>query len=65
MLKSLKLYPRETSPRTESSHVTAKSQRVDSAVEAFRGSGPIEEQSAARLAGSVAEYDVAGARSLI
>jgi quinol monooxygenase YgiN len=35
-----------------------------SAVEAFRGSGPSDEQSAAMLAADVAEYDVAGARSL-
>ena len=34
------------------------------AVEAFRGSGPSEEQGAAMLAASVAEYDVAGVRSL-
>ena len=34
------------------------------AVEAFRGSGPSDEQSAAILTASVAEYDVAGARSL-
>jgi len=33
-------------------------------VEAFRGSGPSDEQSAATLAASVAEYDVAGVRSL-
>jgi hypothetical protein len=34
------------------------------AVEAFRGSGPSEEQAAAMLAASVAEYDVADVRSL-
>ncbi len=34
------------------------------AVEAFRGSGPSDEQSAAMLAASVAEYDVADVRSL-
>jgi quinol monooxygenase YgiN len=34
------------------------------AVEAFRGSGPGDEQSAAMLSASVAEYDVAGVRSL-
>ncbi|GLY67156.1 putative quinol monooxygenase [Amycolatopsis taiwanensis] len=34
------------------------------AVEAFRGSGPSGEQRAAMLAASVAEYDVAGVRSL-
>jgi quinol monooxygenase YgiN len=34
------------------------------AVEAFRGSGPTNEQSAAILAASVAEYDVAEVRSL-
>jgi quinol monooxygenase YgiN len=34
------------------------------AVEAFRGSGPSDEQSAAVLAASVAEYDVADVRSL-
>jgi len=33
-------------------------------VETFRGSGPSDEQSAATLAASVAEYDVAGVRSL-
>lgn len=33
-------------------------------VEAFRGSGPSGEQQAALLAASVAEYDVAGWRSL-
>ncbi|MET7336128.1 antibiotic biosynthesis monooxygenase family protein [Nonomuraea sp. NPDC005650] len=34
------------------------------AVEAFRGSGPGDTQRAAVLAASVAEYDVAGVRSL-
>lgn len=34
------------------------------AVEAFRGNGPGDEQSAAMLSASVAEYDVAGERSL-
>ncbi|WP_225753099.1 putative quinol monooxygenase [Actinotalea sp. Marseille-Q4924] len=34
------------------------------AVETFRGSGPSDEQSAAILAASVAEYDVSGERSL-
>ena len=34
------------------------------AVEAFRGDGPSDEQSAAMLAAAVAEYDVADARSL-
>ncbi|MFI6497862.1 putative quinol monooxygenase [Nonomuraea typhae] len=34
------------------------------AVEAFRGDGPDDEQSAEMLAASVAEYDVAGVRSL-
>jgi quinol monooxygenase YgiN len=34
------------------------------AVEAFRGSGPSDEQSAAMLAAEVAEYDVANVRSL-
>ncbi|MEV4069956.1 antibiotic biosynthesis monooxygenase family protein [Nonomuraea fuscirosea] len=34
------------------------------AVEAFRGSGPSGPQRAAILAASVAEYDVAGVRSL-
>jgi quinol monooxygenase YgiN len=34
------------------------------AVEAFRGSGPSDEQAAAILAASVAEYDVADVRSL-
>ena len=33
-------------------------------VEAFRGSGPSEEQGAAMLSASVAEYDVADVRSL-
>lgn len=33
-------------------------------VEAFRGSGPSSDQQTALLAASVAEYDVAGARSL-
>jgi quinol monooxygenase YgiN len=33
-------------------------------VEAFRGSGPSGDQQAALLAASVAEYDVAGSRSL-
>ncbi|MDN5931617.1 MAG: antibiotic biosynthesis monooxygenase [Pseudonocardia sp.] len=32
-------------------------------VEAFRGTGPSEEQGAAILAASVAEFDVAGVRS--
>lgn len=35
-----------------------------SAVEAFRGNGPGEEQSAAILAASVSEYDVADIRTL-
>lgn len=34
------------------------------AVEAFRGSGPSEEQGAALLSASVAEYDVADVRPL-
>ena len=34
------------------------------AVDAFRGSGPSDEQGAAMLSASVAEYDVAGARML-
>lgn len=34
------------------------------AVEAFRGSGPSDQQSAAMLSASVAEYDVANMRSL-
>jgi hypothetical protein len=33
-------------------------------VEAFRGSRPSDEQSAAMLSASVAEYDVADSRSL-
>jgi len=33
-------------------------------VEAFRGSGPSDEHGAAMLSASVAEYDVAGVRSL-
>jgi quinol monooxygenase YgiN len=35
------------------------------AVEAFRGSGPSDEQGAAILAASVAEYDVGDERSLM
>jgi quinol monooxygenase YgiN len=35
------------------------------AVEAFRGSGPSDEQGAAMLSASVAEYDVADVRTLI
>ena len=35
------------------------------AVEAFRGSGPSDEQGAAILAGSVAEYDVGDERSVM
>lgn len=35
------------------------------AVEAFRGSGPSDEQGAAMLSASVAEYDVADERSLL
>ena len=35
------------------------------AVEAFRGSGPSDEQGAAILAGSVADYDVADERTLM
>jgi hypothetical protein len=34
------------------------------AVEAFRSSGPSEEQSAAMIGASVAEYDIAAVRSL-
>jgi quinol monooxygenase YgiN len=34
------------------------------AVEAFRGSGPSDEQGAAILSASVAEYDIAGSRPL-
>ena len=34
------------------------------AVEAFRGSGPTDEQAAAILSASVVEYDVTGERSL-
>jgi quinol monooxygenase YgiN len=34
------------------------------AVQAFRGSGPSDEQSAAMLAASVAEYEVTATRSL-
>ena len=34
------------------------------AVEAFRGSGPSEEQGAAMLSASVAEYDIADVRPL-
>lgn len=33
-------------------------------VEAFRGSGPSDDQSAAMLSASIAEYDVADVRSL-
>lgn len=35
------------------------------AVEAFRGSGPSDDQAAAMISGAVAEYDVADVRSLI
>ena len=35
------------------------------AVEAFRGSGPSDDQTAAMLSASVAEYDIADVRSLI
>jgi quinol monooxygenase YgiN len=35
------------------------------AVEAFRGSGPSDEQNAAMVSASVAEYDVGDVRSLI
>ncbi len=35
------------------------------AVEAFRGSGPSDEQGAAMLGASVAEYDIAEVRTLI
>lgn len=35
-----------------------------SAVEAFRGSGPTDDQSVAMVAASVTEYDVIGERSL-
>jgi quinol monooxygenase YgiN len=38
--------------------------QTQEAVKSFRGSGPGEEQSAAILAASVAEYDVADIRSL-
>jgi quinol monooxygenase YgiN len=38
--------------------------QTQEAVQAFRGSGPGEEQSTAMLAASVAEYDVADVRSL-
>jgi len=38
--------------------------QTQEAVQAFRGSGPGEEQGAAILAASVAEYDVADIRSL-
>jgi quinol monooxygenase YgiN len=37
---------------------------TQAAVEAFRGGGPSDEQSAAILSASVAEYDVAAIRSL-
>lgn len=37
---------------------------TQSAVEAFRGSGPSDDQRTAILAASVAEYDVAGSRLL-
>ncbi len=36
-----------------------------SAVESFRGSGPADDQGAAMISASVAEYDVADARSLV
>jgi quinol monooxygenase YgiN len=35
------------------------------ALETFRSSGPSNEQGAAMLSASVAEYDIAGVRSLI
>lgn len=38
--------------------------KSQAAVEAFRGSGPSDEQGAAILTASVAEYDIAGVRSL-
>ncbi|HZR52202.1 MAG TPA: antibiotic biosynthesis monooxygenase family protein, partial [Streptosporangiaceae bacterium] len=38
--------------------------QTQEAVQAFRGSGPSQEQSAAMLSASVAEYDVADVRSL-
>lgn len=38
--------------------------QTQEAVETFRGSGPSQEQNAAMLGASVAEYDVADARSL-
>lgn len=38
--------------------------RSQASVEAFRGSGPSQEQGAAMLAASVAEFDVSGERSL-
>ncbi len=37
---------------------------TQAAVEAFRGSGPSEDQSVAMLSASVAEYDIAAMRSL-
>lgn len=39
--------------------------QTQEAVQAFRGSGPSQEQSTAMLSASVAEYDVADIRSLI
>jgi quinol monooxygenase YgiN len=39
--------------------------QTQAAVEAFRGSGPSDEQGTAIRAGSVAEYDVGGERSLM
>ncbi len=38
--------------------------QTQEAVQAFRGSGPSQEQSAVMLSASVAEYDVADVRSL-
>ena len=38
--------------------------QTQEAVQAFRGSGPSQEQSTAMLSASVAEYDVADVRSL-
>lgn len=38
--------------------------QTQEAVQAFRGSGPSQEQSTAMLSASVAEYDVADTRSL-
>ena len=53
----------EPAARRYAGRLAGHSARQD-AVEAFRGSGPSDEQSTAMLEASVAEYDVADVRSL-